>query len=62
MSFHFCIRQKKGRYPIYMQMSGGHLLAARLDGGNARISTKGENRIRFRLAENICLVKVLIFL
>jgi len=36
-----------------MQMSGGHLLAAGLDGGNSVIFTEGENVIKSRLAENI---------
>ena len=39
--------------PISMQMSGGHLLAAGLDGGNSIIFTEGENVIKSRLAENI---------
>ena len=34
-----------------MQMSGGHLLAAGLDGGNSMIFTKGENAIKSRLAD-----------
>ena len=33
-----------------MQMSGGHLLAAGLDGGNTLIFAKGENVIKSRLA------------
>jgi len=33
-----------------MQMSGGHLLAAGLDGGNTMIFTEGENVIKSRLA------------
>jgi len=43
----------KGLEPISMQMSGGHLLAAGLDGGNSIIFTEGENVIKSRLAENI---------
>ena len=43
----------KGLEPILMQMSGGHLLAAGLDGGNSIIFTKGENVIKSRLAEKI---------
>ena len=34
-------------------MSGGHSLAAGLDGGNFIIFTEGENVIKSRLAENI---------
>jgi len=33
-----------------MQMSGGHLLAAGLDGGNSMIFAKGKNVIKSRLA------------
>ena len=33
MCFYFCL-ECKGVEPISMQMSGGHLLAAGLDGGN----------------------------
>ena len=34
-----------------MQMSGGHLLAACLDGGNSIIFTEGENVSKSRLAQ-----------
>ena len=43
----------KGLEPISMQMSGGHLLAAGLDGGNSIFFTEGENVIKSRLTENI---------
>ena len=43
----------KGLEPISVQMSGGKLLAADLDGGNSIIFTEGETVIKSRLAENI---------
>jgi len=41
----------KGLEPIEMQMSGGHLLAAGLDGDNSIFFAKGKKVIKSRLAE-----------
>ena len=44
-----------------MQMSGGHLLASGLYGGNSMIFTKGENVIKSRLAETSIALDVFYF-
>ena len=49
MSFFF-FKENQGLEPTEMQMSGGHLLVAGLDGGNSVIFAEGENVIKSRLA------------